>query len=310
MEESILDEIEKMPEHQKIRRLDQMQLALEIFDGNGIDLSTKIDFGTNLDNRHIFATHNRHIFMIFASEINRFLHNFIASTYTLMSITNNVIKNYKNELPDFYKKYETQNRKLYDNPVFNIFTHLRNYIQHVKIILPISHHEWDIIKGESLSLRLGTETIVKYINNLKTHGNERLKTINRNTVSYLNGFNKEIDLKKLLDDYIVLIHEFYKWVYSNLSEIHKDDVIKVNDKRREVRKSIVPYILATNIALFKKGNMGEPDVIFNNTMDGRTFEKTKNEYKDIKKRMQILVEHLDNDIGLSDELRKEIMKLI
>jgi len=310
MEENIIDIIENMPEHQKIRRLDQMQFALEIFDGNGIDLSSMIDFGTNLENRHIYATHNRHLFMKFASELNRHLHNFIASTYTLMSITNNVIKNYKKELPDFFKDYENKNSELYENPVFNIFIQLRNYVQHVKLILPLSHYEWDLNKGESLSLHLYTETIANYINGQKIHGNERLKMINKNTVSYLNGFDKEIDLKNLFDDYIKLIHKFYNWVYSNLSKIHKDDVIKVNNKRREGRKAYVPLVLATNITLYKQRNMGEPDVIFLNTMDGRIFDKIKNENKDIKQRMQALVDHLDNDIGLSDEIKKEIMGLI
>jgi len=310
MDVNILDEIENMPEYQKIRRLDQMQFALEIFDGNGIDLSAIIDFGTNLGNKHIYATHNRHLFLKFVSELNRHLHNFIASTYTLMSITNNVIKNYKTELLDFYKDYEIKNSELYENSVFNIFTQLRNYIQHVKLILPISHYEWNIEKGESLLLNLNTETIIKFIESQKLHRNKRLKIINKNTITYLKGFGKEIDLKNLFVVYIELIHLFYHWVYSNLSEIHKNDLVKVNNKRREGRKSLIPLVLKANIALYKEGNMGEPDVIFNNTMNGEVFNKIKKENEDIKKRIQTLVEYLDKDIGLSDELKKEILGLI
>jgi hypothetical protein len=60
---NILDEIDNMPELKRIRRLDQMQFALDIFDGNGIALSDMIYFGTNLENRYIYVTRNRQLFM-------------------------------------------------------------------------------------------------------------------------------------------------------------------------------------------------------------------------------------------------------
>ncbi|MBS1492221.1 MAG: hypothetical protein JST55_01845 [Bacteroidetes bacterium] len=312
MEQNILDELDNMPEHQKIRKLDQMQYALEIFDGNGIDLSKSIEYGVISENDQVFATHNRHLFMKYAGDLNRYLHNFISSSYTLMSITNNVMSNYEIDSPVFYKEYEEKKMQLTSNPVFNIFFQLRQYVQHIKLIIPSRQFHWDRENGSSRKLLLETDTLISYIEKQtkRSKSDNEIKVINEVTLKYLNNVGGEIDLRNLFEDYIEAVHEFYYWVYSRLKEIHDEDLKKINEKRKEGRKLYIPTILSTNITLYKEGNMGDLDVIFLNTMDSLTYEKIKNEHSDMNERILAMISYIESDVGISSELKKMILGLI
>jgi len=156
----------------------------------------------------------------FIHELIRALHNFLASTSTLVDHTRVVNRLIYNR-HDFLQEYEERvKRELASSDLVQFVKRLRNYFTHVGVApLRLSH---EIKNGE-------------FIVDLTLLKDELLKHDGWNAKSreFIETFEKEASLRPLIDSYCNRIQEFYLWYQNRFAEIFRLDFEEANRLQNE-----------------------------------------------------------------------------
>ena len=139
-------------------------------------------------------------------KLTRYIFNFLASTSASTDHCRKVMHFYENT--DLNNKYKNKINNLFvNNPMIVFIQNLRNYQMHFKL--------------EFLELS-NSDQVVFLTQKLLQHP-EQWNKLSRD---YMQQCGDEIVLKTLCEDYFKLLESFYMWLYSELKEFHKEDLIE------------------------------------------------------------------------------------
>lgn len=180
----------------------------------------------------LWAVENRKGLSKVTSEVERRLHNFLASAMSLVAHTRTHIADLY-EHSDFQTEYDHEKKKrLSARPVRCFVQDLRNYSQHYRLPIAIARLHFERV-GEAentfeatSSFRLNTSTLLRW---------DKWKAPSR---AFMKASGDEINLAELTDEYMGLIHEFYTWFRDREIEIHEDSVARLEARKARLRAKL------------------------------------------------------------------------
>jgi hypothetical protein len=221
----LVRELEVMPEHQRLQKIKHFGVSLHIFQHNYYELIQHLNFhNTPKLSLKLMGQDNRHLLHAYQIEITRFLHNYIASSLSLIDHTRNHYRELygKNEL---FPDYQIEIDKRFVNFPLSVFVKdLRQFFQHFQ--MPGLSSKLKYTRGASdfiMSINLTLDDLNKF-SGWKAKSKE-----------YLASFEKEIDLKKLIEEYHKHVSDFYNWFIKRQNEIHAEDIQKVEAHKKKIR---------------------------------------------------------------------------
>jgi len=215
----VSDELEAMPEYRRLSVIRQFSTSVALFDANARELKNLV---TNAEAAAIelWRVENRPKLQALQMELMRFVHNFVASAFTLVDHARRFYsENYKSDarFPDYEERVR---HDFGEDPLSQFVQGLRNYVLHKE--LP------DLVTA--MSYEQGRDVRHRHYWRLA-----ELKTFDRWNASakrFLAEAKADIDIGEIIELYTAKVRTFYKWVFERLEEIHADDVKAVEQKRQ------------------------------------------------------------------------------
>jgi len=190
-----------------LNRVEQFEFSKNLLHGNALDLAKAIAKFNGSD--LIFnktSTNQQH------KDLNRYLHNFLASAITLIDHTRIFVKSYY-EHTEFQQIYNKKIKTgIAEDPLCKFVQNLRNYILHRGIPFTAIRHQWHHENGEITEISLDRDKLLEW-----DKWSVPAKT-------YLAEAPAKIEIKLFLLDYVQKIDELQGWIIDSLKEIHKDDL--------------------------------------------------------------------------------------
>jgi len=297
----IQKELYETEQYKRISYLQDLKNCLEIFYRNSESLGKLIEFGSNPEKaREMFEMKNRIKYQNFMFELSRRIHNYVASSYTLISVTHNVIKRYKKKGEvKFFAEFELKQDELSKKPVYELIYYLRQYYQHLNIPYLGSRYSVDNVEGqETISFTLDKREILEY---------NELSTTCR---TYLKGLADDIiSIPGLVENYNLIVTGFFDWVYNNLEVVLKNDIEFVKIKELEIKKYFTPAFIFARIKAIQGGSLLPPEDIFSTLVNEDKRQEIIKNNQTLKDRLIKLTKLLKQEIPINIELEKEIMSL-
>jgi len=217
---------EKLEGTRIVRMILHLSNSRYIVDRNYQELSKMISvFEQNA--LSIMAEKNRQKFPGFMRELNRLLHNYLASIFSLITHTRHFNQELNNS--KLNKAYNIELEKLQRNKCTYFMTDLRNYTQH-KELLSITAHIG--------AHRLNTEGAFEIKQNLLLT-KKNLRTWNnwkKDSKIYISQYKGDIDLKVVISEYNELIIKFYNWLYKLVLELYSKELKELAKIESEIKR--------------------------------------------------------------------------
>ena len=225
----VMEELEAMPELQRIQRIQLQQSSYFIFQRNADELRKILNFHSDVEeNMALWDVNNRDPLSFLQLEVGRLLHNFASSAAGLIDVTRRFYEKYDvNEFPDYLTRVDSEFKT---NPLSRFVKDLRNYAVHVEVP-PISSELSGIgINStlQSLIVLPGELLLAKY-------------EWSKPAKQYIADCNNRIVLNSVVEDYFEKVSRFYDWFYKRLNEVHKEDISRVTAKQEELKRAYVPH---------------------------------------------------------------------
>ena len=227
----ISEELEAMPEIEKIRRIRVQQLNYFIFQRNTEELRQALSFHSDVKvNFEIWHVTNREKQYALQHEIGRLLHNFTVAAISLVDVTRRLYKGYESGVfPDYQARLDTD---FVSDPLSRFVKDLRNYVAHYEAPPILSELNFSFL-GEEQSMEsqitLPSKTLLKY-----TDWSKPAK-------EYIAHCGDKIILDLVVDEYFQKVSKFYNWFYSRLNDIHAVDLSLIEAKKEELRRAYIPH---------------------------------------------------------------------
>lgn len=214
-----------MSEHKRLERIRHFGVSLSIFNKNYDELHHHLTIhNTPRISLALMGQEKRHLLHAYQIEITRFLHNYIASSLSLVDHTRNHYRElYGNN--DLFPDYQVQIDIRFKNHPLSVFIKdLRQYLQHYQMPGLSSRlvYKKDAPDFE-MTIRMGVADLNKF-SGWKSKSKE-----------YISSFEDDIDLMSLVKEYHEHVNEFYQWFIGRQMEIHKDDIEKVDLHKKKIR---------------------------------------------------------------------------
>ncbi len=152
----------------------------------------------------------------FISEMLRLLHNYIASSASLIDHSRRFIEKYPDS--DFSKNYQIRRTAIASSPEHCFLKDLRNYIVHFDIP-PIGYQV--SFNGDSFEPRLTSKRLL------------RRRKWSSTSKSYIETSGEYVNIIPLVNDHSRCIDDLYSWIFEQFQKIHGDDIAEVNKLIRE-----------------------------------------------------------------------------
>jgi len=298
----IQKELYETEQYKRISYLQDLKNCLEIFYRNSESLEKLMEFGSDPKKaRKMFYLENKREYQNFMFELSRRIHNYVASSYTLISVTHNVIKRYKKEGEvKFFAEFEMKKDDLSKQPVYELIYYLRQYYQHLNIPYLGSSYSVDNVVGqETINFSLNRREIIGY-NELSPTCRTYLAELADDTIS----------IPDLVENYNLLIKDFFDWVYNNIEVVLKKDIEFVNNKELEIKKHFTPAFIFARVKAIQGGSLLPPEDIFTTLVDEDKRQEILKNTPALKDKLIKLTELLKQEIPINEQLEKEIMSLV
>ncbi len=207
-------------------RIETLQMSYFVFNRNYQELNKLLEIRNNPQKMlELWDLRNRHKLDIVINEVLRLFQNYLASAKSLVDQIRVVIREwYKGT--DFLKEYQDQiDSRFKNNPLAGFIEDLRNYNLHIS--LPITNATFSVQKDD----KTGNSTfdfsfVLLKSGLLEWSGWEKGET-------FLSKSDDEIDIGSLADEYYNQVVDFHSWLTHRLQEIHKKDLIWLDEMRRK-----------------------------------------------------------------------------
>ena len=218
-------ELLAMPEYIRLDKIKHFQISLDIFNGNYEDLLNLIEtHNTPEIAMELMAENKREIRRAFQIHIIRLLHNYISSAMSLVDHTRvhfNELYDDNNLLPEYKIQVE---KRFTSHPLSIFIKDLRQYFQHYRMPSITSSIHFSRENPElSVSVKFEIENLNEFTG-WKSKSKE-----------YMSEFEKDIDLKKLVEDYHNHIQNFHSWFSAQQAILHRNDAKKVDAHKKKIR---------------------------------------------------------------------------
>ncbi|GER75214.1 hypothetical protein [Weizmannia acidilactici] len=221
-----IQEIESSEGWRIINKIDNLQLSYTVFRRNYEELNkllSKYESDQDLA-LQLMVRDNRESFNAFLGEITRLLHNFLVSVKSLVDHTR-IFYQEEYEGTEFENDYNEKIEEHFSNvPVSKFVQELRNYTLHKALPLTGATINIDKEKGMSQSITLNIDSLRDW------------KKWSKLSREYMDSNDKNLVLRKTVNDYAQKVEEFYKWFGNCLQEIHKEaleELEELQNKQRE-----------------------------------------------------------------------------
>lgn len=175
------------------------------------------------DSINMWDIAKRDKFQAFLRELSRLIHNYLSSTFSLISHSSNFCDQLQNK--NLRKDYDEMvvKLKLYD--CYHFVKDLRRFNQHIGLPLISAQLNFKSDPNEIQSSILFDKKVL-----LSWHGNNAWTARSKN---YLNT-HKEIEVTAVFIEYQGLIKDFYDWFYKKASSVYANDLKEFVDNEREL----------------------------------------------------------------------------
>lgn len=174
----------------------------------------------------IWAVENRPELEALQREFLRLLHNFLSSIFSLVEHTYAFRKDLDNsELDSFYNE---KLKELRVNECIIFLKDLRIFTQHYKlpfVTAILSFKATNSKKGEGISeqkLILDKDNLLKWTRWSST------------SKAFLDAQDKEIDVKKIIEEYQALIKNFYDQFYNKAAKLYEKEIMELFNLEKEM----------------------------------------------------------------------------
>lgn len=223
-----LDSFLQSPEMEIYQSLQALKATFRIFEGNYYELNKWLEMLKNSENASVFSpslsvyssnSSDEEALEILLDKTLRLLHNFLASAFSLVDHTRNIVEKLysSTEFEHEYKQKLQQDVK--DSLICKFIKVLRHYTLHYK--LPILSLQ--ITSGENLNftMRLDVESLRQY---KKWDGAN----------AYLENLDDDLCVLTLVDEYYESIKKFYTWLNERQASIHQADLERFQTMKEEL----------------------------------------------------------------------------
>ena len=156
--------------------------------------------------------------------VMRFLHNYLASSKTLIDHSRRIVKSLCEETP-FYTEYGGRKNKCFvGNPLSHFVQDLRNFTLHRDIPL----------RGPTVAR--GLDGTISGYYKLDREALSGWNKWSAPSEQYLSGVEVELRLHEIVSAYDALVSEFYCWLERRLREVFECDIREEENLRHQIRE--------------------------------------------------------------------------
>lgn len=207
-------------------KIDTHEISLSIFQGNFEDLMSQIQiFKEPTSFIILHDVRNSEELHKFFKQITRLFHNYLASAFTLVDHTRNLVQDlYEGEeFSEFRIEYDSRkNTDFAENPLHRFIQELRNYVI----------HKWLPIIGSTLNLNEIKANLIIDISNLRN--NFKWSGLAK---EYIDSKGEDEELENIVLDHFKHVSNFHDWFYSRQLEIHSEQFEETNELRKRIHNS-------------------------------------------------------------------------
>jgi uncharacterized membrane-anchored protein YhcB (DUF1043 family) len=223
----LMDELRNSNEQKTVQKIRHFSISLEIFVSNFNELKHHLEIHNNPQvSLKLMSQDNRELLHQYQKESTRLLHNYIASTLSLIDHTRIHYRELygQNDLfPDYQKKIDTHFKV---HPLSNFIKDFRQYIQHFSMpSLSSRLHFQQGAPDFEISIRISVESLNKF------------SGWNSKSKEFIKSLGEDFDLLEVIIAHESHIKIFYEWFMNRQHIIHKSDYEKVNEIRNKIRNT-------------------------------------------------------------------------
>ncbi len=177
------------------------------------------------DSINIWGVTKRDKFQAFLRELSRLIHNYLSSTFSLISHSSNFCDQLQNKT--LRKDYDEMVAKLKLYDCYHFVKDLRRFNQHIGLPLISAQLDFRSDPNEIQSKILFDKKVL-----LSWHGNNAWTSGSKN---YLNT-HKEIEVTAVFSEYQGLIKEFYDWFFKKTSSVYTNELKEFLENEYEISR--------------------------------------------------------------------------
>lgn len=275
----LMDELRNSTEQKTVDKIRHFSISLEIFVSNFNELKLHLEIHNNPQiSLELMSQTNRELLHQYQKEITRLLHNYIASTLSLIDHTrkhHTELYGHNNLFPDYQEKIDTHFKF---HPLSNFIKDFRQYIQHVSMPSLSSRLHWQRGAPDfEISIRISVESLKKF-SNWSSKSKEFIKSL-----------DEDFDLLEVIIEHESHVKEFYEWFINKQQIIHKSDYEKVNQIRNKIRNTELGEFISQVIKKPKSIEDFESELFrFYRKDDLQLWIRTENKAERVQQILQML----------------------
>ena len=204
------------------RRIQALGRGCDIVGGTYADLAKAFAFYESPQGLDLWEVSRRAELSTAVREVERALHNYLASVFSLADHTRNMMRDAYADADTTRTAYHERVKTDFSDPLPRFIHSLRNYILHYRLPAPTA----------SLRPPQGGVFLL-----LKTSELQQFGRWSKEASNFLKVSGDEINLKTVVLDYNVIAATFYGWLIQLLDERHADEMAATNrliDSLREM----------------------------------------------------------------------------
>ncbi len=164
------------------------------------------------------------------AQIDQRLHNYVASTASLIDHSRNLFKHYEGQ--HVAAEYESHKDVLAAEPVTGFVRDLRNYALHSS--LPWVAHKVSFAGGA----QGGTGPNMAAVTSLSTAELLAWDRWNAPAKAFLRQAGETVDIRSTIEQHVTLIQALYVWVFAQFKGLHGADIAELNSLSAEFNWTI------------------------------------------------------------------------
>lgn len=230
---SLIEELKGMSEFQTLKKIRHFRISLEIFEGNYSELVKHLQIHNNSSiSMELIKIRNKSKLNVLHKEITRHFHNYTASALSLTDHARNHYRELYSNNNRFPEYQEEINRRFVNNKLAVFIKDLRQYFQHYQVPgvstrIQSKEDKSDFIMTFSLPIK----------------GLYKFSGWHKLSQEFLEEHKDDIDLLFIVNQYHMLIKDFYDWFTIKQLTIHEKEQKVVDVHEDKMRKLKIMSIL-------------------------------------------------------------------
>lgn len=187
----------------KHSNIKSVEITQDMVDRNYKELIKKIRNYKNEKNLHFKK--DEPLIAEYHIEINRMLHNYLASVYTLIEHTRILRNKFQND--EFEKQFIKKFSRLLNDEIYHLYKNLRTCCQHVDVpptSIGLKFYSLKNLVSQENIFSIDTESLLEWSN------------LPDDVIGFIEEQDKDIDVKETLEDFHFCLMKFNKWIINTI----------------------------------------------------------------------------------------------